>query len=140
MRDADRIRQHRPHCVGEIDTTLVFIGAHSVIGRKDIPMVEINPANLGVQAGGGAVIGFVVGYAAKKIFKLILILIGLEFALFAYLERQGIITVDWNALQDAAAISNIGGTTPPSFLQNLFSVAPLGGGFAAGAIIGWRRG
>jgi uncharacterized membrane protein (Fun14 family) len=101
--------------------------------------MEFDPTQLGVQAGGGAVVGGVIGFAAKKIVKIVAVLVGLEFAILAYLENQGIISVKWSELQSAAAFTTGDGQMPP-VVANALSAAPLSGGFAAGAAVGFKKG
>jgi uncharacterized membrane protein (Fun14 family) len=45
--------------------------------------------------GGGFFIGFITGYAIKKVIKLAAVIVGLFIAAIAYLEYQRIIDVDW---------------------------------------------
>jgi uncharacterized membrane protein (Fun14 family) len=49
--------------------------------------------------GGGFFIGFITGYAIKKVMKLAAIIVGLFIAALAYLEYQRILSVDWGNLQ-----------------------------------------
>jgi len=49
--------------------------------------------------GGGFFLGFISGYAIKKVIKLAAIIIGLFIAALAYLEYQRIVSVDWNRIQ-----------------------------------------
>jgi uncharacterized membrane protein (Fun14 family) len=49
--------------------------------------------------GGGFFLGFISGYALKKVLKLAAIIIGLFVAALAYLEYQRILNVDWNRIQ-----------------------------------------
>src|SRR5438132_703672 len=49
--------------------------------------------------GGGFFIGLLAGYAIKKIFKIVAVIIGLFIAALAYLEYQRIIQVDWTSIQ-----------------------------------------
>jgi uncharacterized membrane protein (Fun14 family) len=104
-------------------------------------MVTFDPAQFGVQAGGGALVGGVIGYAAKKIVKLVAAIIGVQLGLLAYLEHQGIITVDWGQLRAAASFtaSATDGGIPPVVVDAL-SVLPAGGGFAVGALAGFKKG
>ncbi|MFC7175835.1 FUN14 domain-containing protein [Halosegnis marinus] len=105
-------------------------------------MVDINFQQLGLELGSGAVIGGVIGFAAKKVAKLIAILVGLELALFKFLESREIITVDWERLtagfvqasQDAAA------GAPPSWVQTILSTLSVSAGFTGGFLLGFRRG
>ena len=44
--------------------------------------------------GGGFLLGFVTGYAIKKVGKLAAVIVGLFFAALTYLEYQRILSVD----------------------------------------------
>ena len=48
---------------------------------------------------GGFFIGFITGYAIKKVIKLAAVIVGLFFAPLAYLEYQRILNVDWEQVQ-----------------------------------------
>jgi uncharacterized membrane protein (Fun14 family) len=56
-------------------------------------------APLAGTVGGGFFLGFIAGYAVKKVLKLVAIIIGLFIAALAYLEYQRILSVDWNRIQ-----------------------------------------
>jgi len=49
--------------------------------------------------GGGFAIGFVTGYAIKKVVKLAAVIIGLFIAALACLEYQRVLNVDWHKVQ-----------------------------------------
>jgi len=49
--------------------------------------------------GGGFFLGFISGYAIKKVLKLAAIIIGLLVCALAYLEYQRILNVDWTRIQ-----------------------------------------
>ena len=49
--------------------------------------------------GGGFFIGFITGYAIKKVIKLAAVIVGLFIAALAYLEYQRILSVDWHKVQ-----------------------------------------
>jgi uncharacterized membrane protein (Fun14 family) len=49
--------------------------------------------------GGGFAIGFITGYAIKKVIRLAAIIVGLFIAALAYLEYQRILSVDWHKVQ-----------------------------------------
>lgn len=103
--------------------------------------MDLNLTQIGVQAGSGALLGAVVGFAAKQLVKLVAILIGVQIGFLAYLESRGVITVNWEQINSLATLgSGSSGTEIPTALTNTLSLAPLGGGFAAGAIVGFRRG
>ncbi|MFC6953671.1 FUN14 domain-containing protein [Halorubellus litoreus] len=102
----------------------------------------VDPQQLGIEFGTGGVIGGIIGFAAKKIAKIIAVIIGLELALFKFLESRGILTVDWDKLtsgfvkagQDAAS------GAPPSWIQTILSTLSVGAGFTGGFLIGFKKG
>ncbi len=49
--------------------------------------------------GGGFFLGFISGYALKKVLRLATIIIGLFVAALAYMEYQKIVSVDWTRTQ-----------------------------------------
>ncbi|WP_327052457.1 FUN14 domain-containing protein [Halomicrococcus gelatinilyticus] len=102
----------------------------------------IDPQQLGLEFGSGAVIGGIVGFAAKKVAKIIAVLVGLELALFKFLESRGIMTVDWDRLTagilKAGEASQSG--TPPSWMTTVLSTLSITGGFAGGFMIGFKKG
>jgi uncharacterized membrane protein (Fun14 family) len=49
--------------------------------------------------GGGFLVGTLIGYALKKVVKLVAIVVGLFFAGIAYLQYQQILNINWNKLQ-----------------------------------------
>jgi uncharacterized membrane protein (Fun14 family) len=49
--------------------------------------------------GGGFFIGFITGYAIKKVIKLAAVIVGLFIAALAYLQYQRILNVDWVRVQ-----------------------------------------
>jgi uncharacterized membrane protein (Fun14 family) len=49
--------------------------------------------------GGGFFGGIVIGYALKKVAKLTVIVVGMFLAGLAYLQYQGIASLNWNKLQ-----------------------------------------
>lgn len=103
---------------------------------------DINVQSMGIEFGGSAVIGGVIGFAFKKIAKVIAVLVGLELALFKLLESRGILTVDWEAL--TAGMVKVGETaasqTPPSWLASILSTLSVGAGFTGGFLVGFKRG
>ena len=56
---------------------------------------------LATSVGIGGGLGFLVGYAVKKIFRFILVLAGLSIATLSYLQLQGIVAVNWDKLDSA---------------------------------------
>jgi uncharacterized membrane protein (Fun14 family) len=49
--------------------------------------------------GGGFFVGVLVGYALKKVIKIVAIITGLFLAGLAYLQSQQIANINWNKLQ-----------------------------------------
>src|SRR5215218_2593766 len=49
--------------------------------------------------GGGFFVGILIGYALKKVIKLLAIIVGLFLAGLAYLQYQQIANINWNKLQ-----------------------------------------
>jgi len=104
--------------------------------------VGIDVQQLGVEAGTGGVIGAVIGYAFKKVAKVVAVIIGLELALFRFLESRGIMTVDWERLsaglirssRDAAA------GAPPDWVMTVLSTLSISAGFAGGFLLGYKKG
>jgi uncharacterized membrane protein (Fun14 family) len=102
----------------------------------------VDPQQLGIEFGTGGVIGGIIGFAAKKIAKILAVLVGLELALFKFLESRGILTVDWDKLsagflkasQDAAQ------GAPPSWIQTILSTLSIGAGFTGGFLLGFKKG
>ncbi|WP_332899397.1 MULTISPECIES: FUN14 domain-containing protein [unclassified Haladaptatus] len=105
-------------------------------------MVDINLQQLGIEAGGGALIGAIIGFAAKKVAKLIAVIIGLELALFKFLESRQILTVDWEKLTAGfiKAGEEATSATPPSWITTILETLSVGAGFTAGFLLGFRRG
>lgn len=116
--------------------------------------MSIDPVSIASSVGFGGVAGFLIGYAIKKVMKLMLIIIGLFFAALAYLAHQQIITVNWDRLTASSqqAITGIqnatGGTATaavPSAAEQTVAVLanigiPLTGSFAAGFVFGFVKG
>ncbi|WP_248896255.1 FUN14 domain-containing protein [Haloplanus halobius] len=101
----------------------------------------IDPQQLGIEFGSGAVIGGIIGFAAKKVAKIIAIIVGLELALFKFLESREIISVDWAAL--SAGVLKTGESAadgPPGWVSSILSTLSVSAGFAGGFLLGFRRG
>jgi uncharacterized membrane protein (Fun14 family) len=49
--------------------------------------------------GGGFFAGVLIGYALKKVVKIVAVVIGLFFAGLAYLQYQQIVNINWDKLQ-----------------------------------------
>ena len=100
---------------------------------------------MGLEFGGGGLIGGIIGYAAKKVAKIIAIIVGLELALFKFLETRGILQVNWSAITGAAqdtatSAGSAAAGQPPSWLLSLLSALPVSAGFTGGFLIGFKKG
>jgi uncharacterized membrane protein (Fun14 family) len=49
--------------------------------------------------GFGSIVGFLVGFALKRIMKILAVIAGVFFAALLYLESQHIVNVNWDKLQ-----------------------------------------
>ena len=49
--------------------------------------------------GGGFFVGVLIGYALKKVIKLVAMIVGLFLAGLAYLQYHQIVNINWNKLQ-----------------------------------------
>jgi uncharacterized membrane protein (Fun14 family) len=52
------------------------------------------------SAGSGGLIGFLVGFAIKRVFKILAVIAGIFFGSLMYLQSQNLISVNWDKLQD----------------------------------------
>ena len=95
---------------------------------------------LAYQLGIGGVGGFVVGYAFKKISKLIIVLIGLFIIALLYLGTSGIININYQRLFDALANSLGLAREAAGWLIGLISLLPFLGSFIVGFLLGFKLG
>jgi uncharacterized membrane protein (Fun14 family) len=92
------------------------------------------------QLGVGGIGGFIVGFAFKKLSKLILFLIGIFIIALIYLGTQGIININYGALW--TALSGLVGSAASalSWLIGLISILPFAGSFIVGFLVGLKLG
>jgi len=93
----------------------------------------------------GTVVGILVGYAVKKVLRIVLVILGTFFAALAYLNYQGLLSVNWEKMEiisrgilTTLVDSEITGNTANPILSNLG--LPLTGGMAMGFAIGFVKG
>jgi uncharacterized membrane protein (Fun14 family) len=101
----------------------------------------IDPTGLAIEMGGSALIGAVIGFAAKKVAKIIAVIVGAELVLFKFLESRGIIQVNWGKL--GGMFEGLAADAPgkaQSLVDTFISTAGIGVGFAGGFYLGLRRG
>jgi uncharacterized membrane protein (Fun14 family) len=107
---------------------------------------------------GGFFVGILIGYALKKVIKLVAVIFGLFLAVLAYLQSQHIANINWNKLQTVSegaitALSNaiiihipgfsssdVHTTATASSLAITSFGIPLTGSMSAGFTIGFMKG
>jgi uncharacterized membrane protein (Fun14 family) len=96
--------------------------------------------------GGGFFGGLLLGYALKKLVKMVAIIVGLFLAGIAYLQYQHVASFDWNRIEVMASTA-LGNIT--AHLSNSHDAAalamsnfgiPLSGSISAGFAIGFMKG
>lgn len=92
------------------------------------------------QLGTGAVGGFVVGYAIKKVAKLIVVLIGIFLLALVYLSSQGILFVNYEKLSKAVSGWLGGAGQAAGLLTPIIAHLPFAGSFMAGLFLGFKMG
>ncbi len=95
------------------------------------------------QLGFGLVAGFAVGYALKKVGKLLAVVLGLLFVTVQVLASQGFLTVHWGEVQarvdpwfEADSLEGAWGGLLAVLTHNL----TFAGAFVPGLVVGLRRG
>jgi uncharacterized membrane protein (Fun14 family) len=58
-----------------------------------------NISSVGAAIGGGFFAGVLIGYALKKVVRIVAVVVGLFFAGLAYLQYQQILNINWPKLQ-----------------------------------------
>jgi uncharacterized membrane protein (Fun14 family) len=112
-----------------------------------------NIGSFGATIAGGLFAGILIGYALKKVVKIVSIVIGLFFAGLAYLQYQNIVNINWNNLQQVSqnaaltllnATKNIPGLTDVSGHTTNLTISdfgiPLTGSMAMGFAVGFMKG
>jgi uncharacterized membrane protein (Fun14 family) len=106
--------------------------------------------------GGGFFVGILIGYALKKVIKLIGVIVGLFLTGLAYLQYQQVASINWSRLQTvsedaittlsnaivqlpAFGYTNDQAATTSSLAMTGFGI-PLTGSMSAGFTIGFIKG
>ena len=91
--------------------------------------------------------GFLIGYALKRIIKILAVVVGLFLGALMYLQSQTIIDVNWEKLQSVleSSLSTIGNSISITNSGQILTAAgnlgiPLTGGLSAGFAIGFMKG
>ncbi|WP_457752121.1 FUN14 domain-containing protein [Thermococcus sp.] len=99
--------------------------------------MEFNLNAMFGDMGVGAVVGFITGFALKKLMKLAMALIGAYLLSLFWLQQKGVITINTDKLFNLAAgwsseILTLG--------QKIMGILPGTTAFLAGFYIGFRKG
>jgi len=105
-------------------------------------LIDITSALTGIiaQVGVGGILGFVVGYALKKVVKLVLVLAGLFVMILAYLGLRGVITVNFEALESLISSGLASGSQFVGVIAAIIAALPFAGSFLAGFLLGLKKG
>jgi uncharacterized membrane protein (Fun14 family) len=132
----------------------------ALVGAAAASATNFSP--LLTTVGFGRLIGFLIGFVIKKLFKILAIIAGIFLAALMYLEQQGILNINWdkinvayhgaltavtNTITNSSTVSGgIGGShaaATSSFLPATMMMTnlgiPLTGSMAAGFAIGFLR-
>jgi uncharacterized membrane protein (Fun14 family) len=90
--------------------------------------------------GFGGIVGFLVGFALKRIMKILAVIAGVFFAALLYLESQHIVNINWDKLQTISnsVLSTIATTTNATSTGGVGSIQSILGnntGAAAASIL-----
>ncbi len=94
--------------------------------------------------GSGGLIGFLAGFALKRIFKILAVIVGIFFAAL-YFQSQNLISVNWDKIQSmsqglvSTLAHSLTDTGQISTITGNLGI-PLTGGLAAGFAIGVMKG
>ena len=102
----------------------------------------LDPQQLGLEFGSSAVIGGIIGFSAKKVAKVVAVLVGIQLALFKFLESRQILTVDWERLTAGmvGATEAAASSQPPSWVMSVLSTLSVSTGFSGGFLLGFKKG
>ena len=95
--------------------------------------------------GSGGLIGFLIGFAIKRIFKILAVISGLFLGALIYLQSQNLISINWDRLQDMTQSTvtvlshTLTDTSQISIISGNLGI-PLTGGLAAGFAFGVMKG
>ena len=106
--------------------------------------VEIIPSAL-LSLGSGGIVGFVIGFALKKVVKILAIIAGIFLGSLIYLQSQSIIAVRWEKLHSIlqSTLPIINNSISDAGLANSITGIigmPLLGGLSAGLVLGLAKG
>ncbi|MFO7319351.1 MAG: FUN14 domain-containing protein [Clostridia bacterium] len=113
------------------------MGGEPIGGSIDWPVI-------GQQVGLGMLLGFAVGYLAKKALKVALVVAGILFLILVGLQHYDFIAINWTRIEEtySQALNPPGGLDAVirGWVDSLAAVIPGAGGFAVGFFWGMRKG
>ena len=89
------------------------------------------------QLGVGGTGGFLVGYAAKKVAKIIAAFLGVYAASLLYLNHIGVISLNYDRFLSVASTS---AANVSNFFVSAVSGLPFAAGFVGGLALGMKKG
>jgi uncharacterized membrane protein (Fun14 family) len=106
-------------------------------------MGSFNWSELGKDVGIGGVLGFALGYAAKKAMKFVLISVALLLLLAVALETRGLISINWNGLETAYS-QNVKPdavmSSASAIVERIGALVPSSASFVVGFWLGFKKG
>jgi uncharacterized membrane protein (Fun14 family) len=84
--------------------------------------------SMAATLGGGFFVGVLIGYAVKKVIKIVSVVVGLFLAGLAYLQYHQIANINWNKLQE---ISEGAITTLSNLTMQIPGISSTNDGHAA---------
>jgi uncharacterized membrane protein (Fun14 family) len=113
-------------------------------------MITDTLTSMSATIGGGSFGGPLIGYALKKVIKMLAVVVGLFLAGLAYLQYQQIATIDWHKLNGAITKLAATAATTASTINDNNNVAtlammsnfgvPLTSSMSVGFTIGFMKG
>lgn len=97
-------------------------------------------APLAFQVGAGGIAGFIVGYALKKLARLVAVITGIFFVILLYLSYIGFININYDKLIEALRrlMGQAGGAT--GLITPIVANLPFAATFMAGLALGLKMG
>ena len=98
----------------------------------------------GKQVGLGFVLGFAIGYVAKKALKIALVAVGILVLALVVLQNYGFISIHWQEIESVynETLNPPGGldSVVRGWVDSLAAVLPGAGGFTIGFFLGLKKG
>jgi len=92
------------------------------------------------EIGIGGLGGFLAGYALKKAAKIVATIVALFFLALQYLSTQGVITMNYPALEGFVAKMMGISSGAQGWVVNFVAHAPFGASFIGGFYLGLKKG